>query len=58
MSIRWINQHAQALGRLAAGRPKQYTAEEKKRRADRLASVRYRGGRKKGAKNKVKGEEK
>jgi hypothetical protein len=47
------NQIASALGRMAAGKPKTFSAAELKRRARQLAGVRYRGGRKKGAKNKA-----
>jgi len=43
---------ASALGKLAAGKPKSFSAAELKRRAKQLAGVRYHGGRKKGAKNK------
>ena len=37
---------AAALGRMARGCPKQYSAEELALRAERLAANRYRGGRK------------
>ena len=45
------NQAAVALGRLNKGVPKNITKAESRRRAARLAAVRYRGGRKLGAKN-------
>lgn len=40
------NSAASALGRMARGVPKQYSAEELALRAERLAANRYRGGRK------------
>jgi hypothetical protein len=46
-----MNKAAQELGRLARGVPKTLTQEDRKRRAVQLSAVRYRGGRKKGAKN-------
>ena len=45
------NPAAVALGRLGAGIPKTITKAESKRRAVRLAAIRYRGGRKPGATN-------
>jgi hypothetical protein len=47
-----VNPIAAQLGRMAAGKPKGFSAAERRRRAKRLEAVRYRGGRKKGAKNK------
>lgn len=35
-----MNKAAQALGRMAKGKPKKYSAEEIKRRAERLAVAR------------------
>ena len=35
-----MNEHAQALGKLAKGKPKQITLEERKRRSERLAAAR------------------
>lgn len=35
-----VNKAAQALGKLAAGKPKNFSAEERKRRAARLAAAR------------------
>jgi hypothetical protein len=49
-----MNQSASALGKLARGKAKTLTAAEIARRRERLETIRYRGGRKKGAKNKVK----
>ncbi len=46
-----MNKNASALGRLARGVKKQISAAESRRRAASLEAVRYRGGRKLGAKN-------
>lgn len=35
-----VDKNAQALGRKAAGKPKNFSAAERKRRADRLAAAR------------------
>ena len=35
-----VDKNAQALGRKAAGKPKNYSAAERKRRAERLAAAR------------------
>lgn len=35
-----VNKAAQALGKLAAGKPKNFSAAERKRRANRLAAAR------------------
>ena len=35
-----VDKNAHALGRKAAGKPKNYSAAERKRRADRLAAAR------------------
>ena len=35
-----VNKAAQALGKLAAGKPKNFSAAERKRRAERLAAAR------------------
>lgn len=35
-----VNKAAQALGKMAAGKPKNFSAAERKRRADRLAAAR------------------
>ena len=35
-----VNKAAQALGKLAAGKPKNFSAAERTRRADRLAAAR------------------
>ena len=48
------NKHASALGRLARGVKKTITRAESLRRAASLEAVRYRGGRKLGAKNRPK----
>lgn len=49
-----MNRAAQALARLARGKHRRLTAADKARRAAQLAGVRYRGGRKKGSKNRRK----
>ncbi len=46
-----MNKNAQSLGRLAKGVKKKISAAESRRRARSLEAVRYRGGRKLGAKN-------
>ena len=49
-----MNEHAQALGRLAAGIKKRLSAERREGLRLALSGVRYRGGRKPGAKNRPK----